>query len=222
MISRRPRNTNLQAGPVACASSPGHVLLVVATADEPTIAPYLAEIAEDAPSPFEIPDPEPRRLVGGSLLTSADLADKQQRLRGAAYLIDESHGRVRFELSGPDSRRKLSTGVAIDLAMTLSRRRFGRHVRAHRRPFDAHGRRLFRTLGWTKFCVEPVARTDGIAFRPMRRTVPRRGRARLSAAYLVQSRAVRSTDAVGDLPLETVATRAGKSSSPRNSWACIR
>jgi sarcosine oxidase, subunit gamma len=96
-----------------CAS--GHVLQVVAKPFAGDLSMRLAAIADGSPCALRQAGPGIWYIVGDSPLSPDGVAEKEAHLGRDAMLIDQSHGRVRLELSGPGSARLLSTGTAVDL-----------------------------------------------------------------------------------------------------------
>jgi sarcosine oxidase, subunit gamma len=91
----------LPAGPIWLAVSFGEALE--------------SRLAALAPRPFALRAAGPLSwLIVGDDPLPFGAAERALSPEGA--LIDLSHGRVRFEISGPGARHKLSTGTAVDLA----------------------------------------------------------------------------------------------------------
>lgn len=56
--------------------------------------------------------------VGDAVLSNTARAALAARLKPAAEVVDQSHGRVRIALSGPMATRVLAKGTAADLSLT--------------------------------------------------------------------------------------------------------
>ena len=84
----------------------------VAVSFGPPLAERLAALAS---TPFALRDAGPRAwLIVDDDPRPFDEAEHTLAPEGA--LVDLSHGRARFEISGPGARAKLATGTAVDLA----------------------------------------------------------------------------------------------------------
>jgi sarcosine oxidase subunit gamma len=98
-------------GDCRIASRPaGHILQVLARPFDAERAAHLGEFA------LRPAGPGSGYLVGETPLTPRDIAQLEARLGPQARLVDQTHGRVRLELSGPGAVRLLATGTAVDLS----------------------------------------------------------------------------------------------------------
>lgn len=105
MSEHREINRAALGGGVAVAALPeGHVVLLLAKAGAP--APDVEGLRPAGPGQWF--------LVGDAPLTEAGRAALAARLPGVA-LSDQSHGRVRIAVSGPQAVAMLAKGTAVDL-----------------------------------------------------------------------------------------------------------
>lgn len=94
----------------------GHVLQALARVTGADLAEPLAAIAEAEPFAVRRAGPDSWFLVGAATLGAAEIAQRSARVAGAAWLVDQSHGRRRLILTGPRSERRLARGVGLDFA----------------------------------------------------------------------------------------------------------
>ena len=78
-------------------------------------APIDDRLAALAPGRFALRDAGPRAW----LIVDDDIrpfAEAERALAPEGALVDISHGRARYEISGPGARAKLATGIAVDMS----------------------------------------------------------------------------------------------------------
>ena len=91
----------------------GHILQVLARASAGDMSSHLVEMFGAS---ARRAGPHVWWIVGDGELSPAAIHDLRARLGREATLIDQSHGRVRIEVSGPSCRALLATGCAVNLA----------------------------------------------------------------------------------------------------------
>ncbi|MGZ2461428.1 sarcosine oxidase subunit gamma [Rhizobium sp. IY2] len=92
----------------------GHLLHVLGAIEPSTLAAELAK-AGFAKSSIRKAGFRQWFVAGDEPLTPASLDVLAAALAGKAYVMDQSHGRVRIGISGRSSRALLSKGTAVDL-----------------------------------------------------------------------------------------------------------
>jgi sarcosine oxidase, subunit gamma len=98
-------------------SPAGHILQALSREFRADLAAPLAGIAEAAPFSVRRAGPESWFLVGDAELSAADVARKGEAIANFAWLVDQTHGRCRFVISGPESERRLATGIGANLSL---------------------------------------------------------------------------------------------------------
>lgn len=120
---RKIRRAALGGGVAVTALPEGHVLLLLARAGAPM--PEVEGLRPAGPGQWF--------AVGDAPLTEADLAALAARLPDVA-LSDQSHGRVRVAVAGPQAVAMLAKGTAVD----LERMEVGRSVTTLIGPLGVH------------------------------------------------------------------------------------
>lgn len=92
----------------------GHLLHVLGAIEPSTLAAELAK-AGFAKSSIRKAGFRQWFVAGDEPLVPASLDVLAAALAGKAYVMDQSHGRVRIDISGRSSRALLSKGTAVDL-----------------------------------------------------------------------------------------------------------
>ena len=95
----------------------GHVLQVLAPPFGADVSAHLSKLSEGGSCAVRATGPGAWYVVGDALLTPQDVAHWETQLGAQITLIDQTHGRVRLELSGPGAARRLATGTAVDLSL---------------------------------------------------------------------------------------------------------
>jgi len=90
----------------------GHVLHVLAKDDAPPALGNAAPLALRRVAPGQW------FIVGDKTLSHAETERLAASLKPQAEIVDQSHGRVRLRISGPNAAWVLSKGTAVDLAPT--------------------------------------------------------------------------------------------------------
>ncbi|HWT60715.1 MAG TPA: sarcosine oxidase subunit gamma family protein [Rhizobium sp.] len=96
----------------------GHLLHVLGTIEPATLAAELVK-AGLANSSIRTAGFRQWFIAGDAPLASAGLDALTTALAGKAFVMDQSHGRVRIGVSGRSSRVLLSKGTAVDLAPSV-------------------------------------------------------------------------------------------------------
>jgi sarcosine oxidase, subunit gamma len=105
------------SGHCRIASKPaGHVLQILAPPFAADQSAHLTELSDGSANALRAAGPGIWYVVGDAPLTPQDIARAEIRLGPQVQLIDQSHGRVRMELSGPGAVRLLATGTAVNLS----------------------------------------------------------------------------------------------------------
>jgi sarcosine oxidase, subunit gamma len=94
----------------------GRVLQVLARPFAAEIASRLGESTDDGAYALRAVGPGSWYIVSEMPLTPRDVAQLETTLGPQTWLIDQTHGRVRVEISGPGAMRRLTTGTAVDLS----------------------------------------------------------------------------------------------------------
>ena len=107
-----------RAGVTVTAMQAGHVIHVLAKPGEADLTDYLLERALEK-STFAVRTVSPGQwfLVGDTDYSHSDLAVLFSKLGPKAEAVDQSHGRVRIHLQGPDVERMLAKGTAADVTI---------------------------------------------------------------------------------------------------------
>lgn len=95
----------------------GHILQVLAPAHAVGAKSRVSELNDGGANALRAAGPETWYIVGDALLTPQDIADREVQFGPQARLVDQTHGRVRLEISGPGAVRILATGTAVDLSL---------------------------------------------------------------------------------------------------------
>jgi sarcosine oxidase, subunit gamma len=96
----------------------GHILQILQTALAAGVPSRLNELAHSGGCAPRSGGPATWWLVGHEPLTPSEIDDLSVRLGPQAWIVDQTHGRVRIEISGPGAVRLLATGTAIDLSLS--------------------------------------------------------------------------------------------------------
>jgi sarcosine oxidase subunit gamma len=105
-------------GDCRIASRPaGHILQILAPTFAAGFAPRLSELTDGGADALRSAGLGDWYVVGDAPLTPQDIAQLEIRLGPQAWLIDQTHGRVRLEISGPGAVSLLATGTAVDLSL---------------------------------------------------------------------------------------------------------
>jgi len=94
----------------------GHILQILAPPFAAGVESRLIELTGGDAHALRGAGPGVWRLVGEASLTPQDIVDREARLGPQVHIIDQTHGRVRLEISGAGAVRLLATGAAIDLS----------------------------------------------------------------------------------------------------------
>lgn len=97
--------------------SAGHILQILAPPFAPDLPAHLAQLSDGGPHALRPAGPGVWYVVGDTPLTVQDLLERENRLGAQFQLIDQTHGRVRLELSGGGAAPLLVTGTAVDLSL---------------------------------------------------------------------------------------------------------
>ncbi|MBW9052687.1 sarcosine oxidase subunit gamma [Rhizobium mesosinicum] len=92
----------------------GHLLHVVGAIDGDSLASALAAVGLAASS-VRPAGYQQWYITGDDSLPPSRIALLADRLRGGGFVCDQSHGRIRFALSGPRAADLLLQGTAVDL-----------------------------------------------------------------------------------------------------------
>jgi sarcosine oxidase, subunit gamma len=115
-LPETPRET--LKGDCRIASRPaGHILQILASLSAADIASRLSGLAVGDARALRTAGPETWYVVGAAPLTPQDIAQLEMRLGPRAWVIDQTHGRARLEISGSSASSLLATGAAVDLAI---------------------------------------------------------------------------------------------------------
>ncbi|WP_420410496.1 sarcosine oxidase subunit gamma family protein [Hoeflea sp.] len=97
----------------------GHVIEVLAKSDNAGLRKDLAALAP-SPEPASVRAGAPRQwfIVGDTPLSRDEFRKLADSLRPKADCVDQSHGRVRIQISGPKVEQVLAKGTAVDLALS--------------------------------------------------------------------------------------------------------
>jgi len=99
------------------APATGHVILALAEPAAGDLAARLTVLAGGSALAVRPAGLGQWLMIGADALTPAAIAALEAGLDGAAVLVDQSHGRVRMALAGPQIEPALAKGVGIDLAL---------------------------------------------------------------------------------------------------------
>jgi sarcosine oxidase, subunit gamma len=94
----------------------GHVLHALAAPNGVDVTKELARISDGTAHAVRAYAPGQWFVVGDGTLTAADMRRKVAALRTDIALSDQSHGRVRLAVSGPQARLLLAKGSAVDFS----------------------------------------------------------------------------------------------------------
>ena len=97
------------------ALAEGHLLHLLAKPGDGDLLPVYAGALSPYGSRIAATGPGQWFAAGDRVLTPGDLADIATLLSPRTAISDQSHGRVRIGVSGPDLRRLLAKSVAVDL-----------------------------------------------------------------------------------------------------------
>jgi sarcosine oxidase subunit gamma len=92
----------------------GHLLHVMGAIDADGIAGHLSAAGLEA-STIRSAGYRQWFIAGDDILPPSRIAALSSALRGSAFVSDQSHGRVRIGLSGPQAAELLAKGTAVDL-----------------------------------------------------------------------------------------------------------
>ncbi|MBB3659349.1 sarcosine oxidase subunit gamma [Rhizobium sp. BK650] len=109
----------IQAGPgIRLEPLPeGHLLHIIGSVDAQRLAGYLSAAGLTA-SAVRPAGYQQWYIVGDEDLSPTHVAALAERLKGTAFVSDQSHGRVRIGFSGAQAADLLSRGTAVDLDPT--------------------------------------------------------------------------------------------------------
>lgn len=114
-LPETPRGT--PQGDCRIAARPaGAVLQAVAPPFGGLSSPVLAERLAEIGAP-RAAGPGVWYVVGEAPVTAPVMARLRDQLGESVHLIDQTHGRVRIELSGPGAERLMATGSAVNLSL---------------------------------------------------------------------------------------------------------
>ncbi|MBO6519766.1 MAG: hypothetical protein JJ900_02655 [Rhodospirillales bacterium] len=100
------------ASPLALTALAEGTILQILGAAPDSIAPALAEFGNFVIRPNA---PAQWLAISDKPLSSSELTQIDAALTGKADVIDQSAGRIRIQIEGPDVRAALAKGVAVDL-----------------------------------------------------------------------------------------------------------
>lgn len=92
----------------------GHLLHVMGTVDDEGLAGHLSAVGLEA-STIRSAGYRQWFIAGDDALPSSRIAALSSALQGSAFVSDQSHGRVRIGLSGPQAAELLAKGTAVDM-----------------------------------------------------------------------------------------------------------
>lgn len=103
-----------ETGAIAIEAMPeGRVLHVLGKPDE-DLGPVLAELAAD-PGDLRWAGPGQWFIVGDTPISPAEFRSLEAKIQGRAFLVDQSHGRVRIRLRGTRVADVLAKGTGLDV-----------------------------------------------------------------------------------------------------------
>jgi sarcosine oxidase, subunit gamma len=97
----------------------GHVLHALAAPNAVDVTKRLARVSDGTAHAVRAYAPSQWFVVGDSALTAADVRGKAAALGTDMALSDQSHGRVRLAVSGPQARLLLAKGSAVDFSARM-------------------------------------------------------------------------------------------------------
>ncbi|MDB5551206.1 MAG: sarcosine oxidase, gamma subunit [Rhizobium sp.] len=122
-------------GTVALQPLPeGRVIHVLGNPDGGDLRPILAEFAGAAPHGLRSAGPGQWFIVGDSPITHDEFQAMAEKLAPHAFLVDQSHGRVRIGLKGTRIADVLAKGTGVDLynlAIGVSAMTLVGHISVH-------------------------------------------------------------------------------------------
>ena len=95
----------------------GHILQILAPPFDAGVASRVRELTDGGAHALRSAGPGFWWLVGDASLNAQDIADLETRLGPQVRIVDQTHGRVRLEITGPGAVRLLATGTAVDVSL---------------------------------------------------------------------------------------------------------
>lgn len=139
----------------------GHVIHVLAKANDAAVEVRLASLGDGSPTAVRAAGPGQWFIVGNATKSHAELVALLDALPDA-FGVDQSHGRVRMLLAGPMVERVLAKGTAVDVS--LSAFPVGRsattligHIAAHITRVDSGGFEVMVLRGFAESLWEDLS-----------------------------------------------------------------